>query len=59
MQLIDSYVSPILNYATEIWLKPKPIDKIEKVQLKYHKFILGVKQGTCSNAIYGKTGHSI
>ena len=56
IQLFDSYVTPVLNYATEIWLKPKPIDKIEKVQLKYLKFILGVKQGTCSDAIYGETG---
>ena len=56
VQLFDSYVLPVLNYGSEIWCKNKPMAVIETVQLKFLKFILGVKNSTCSDAIYGELG---
>ena len=56
IKMYDSYVSPVLNYACEIWGNFKPIPDVERVLLRYLKFMLGVKSGTCSAAIYGETG---
>ena len=46
----------MLHYACEIWGKCKPVPIIEKVLLRYLKYMLGVKDGTCSVAVYGETG---
>ena len=55
-QLFDSYVSPILSYAAEIWCKTKEIQCVERVQLRFIKYVLGVKDGTCTPAVLGETG---
>ena len=54
--LFDSFVSSVMNYASEIWGRTTETDAIEKIQLRYMKFILGVKQSTCSLALYGELG---
>ena len=54
--LFDVYTLPVLNYASEIWSKDKPIDEIERVQLMYLKYVLGVKSSTCSIAVLGEFG---
>ena len=55
-QLFDALVLPILEYGSEVWFTNKEISKIEKVQMKYLKFILGVQSNTSNLATYGETG---
>ena len=54
--LFDTCISPILNYSSEIWCRGIESQIIERVQLRFIKFILGVKNSTCNLAIYGETG---
>ena len=56
LQLYDSYVDPVLNYSSEIWGKTKSVASIERVQLRYLKYMLGVKDSTCTPAVFGETG---
>lgn len=56
LQLFESYTMPVLNYASEIWCHYKELPDIERVQLRFLKHTLGVKDSTCSLAIYGETG---
>ena len=55
LQLFDSFVGSILNYACPVWGFTKSKD-IERVHLKFCKIILGVKQSACNDAIYGELG---
>ena len=55
-QLYDTFTSSVLNYASEIWSTSKETPCIERVQLRFLKQLLGVKDSTCSVAIYGETG---
>ena len=55
LQLCDSYVLPILKYGSEIW-GTREYEVLEKVQLKYLKMLLGVKNTTCSKAVSGEVG---
>ena len=55
LHLFDTCISPILNYSSDIWFTNNS-QNIETVQLKFLKFLLGVKQSTCNLAIYGETG---
>jgi exonuclease III len=52
----DSQISPILEYASEIWYRGKQTDCIEKVHLNYLKNKLHVKPSTATNAIYAECG---
>jgi hypothetical protein len=56
LHLFDTCVLPILEYGTEIWGNGKLNDKIERIQLRYLKMILGVKDSTCTVAVYGELG---
>jgi hypothetical protein len=56
LQLFDSYVTPILEYGSEIWYRGIDVKQIEKVQLRYLKMILKVKSSTSTLALYGDTG---
>ena len=56
LQLFDSFVTPILNYGSELWCKSKEIQCIERVQLKFIKYLLGVKSSTCTLAVLGEVG---
>jgi hypothetical protein len=55
LQLFDSYILPILEYGSEIWAT-REYEILEKVQLKYLKMLLGVKNTTCSKAVLGEVG---
>ena len=54
--MFDSNVASIINYATEIWNNYSPIDDIKRVQLRFLKYLLGVKDSTCTLAVYGELG---
>ena len=56
LQLFDSFVSPVLEYASEIWSTGKAKDGLERVQLRFLKMILGVKSSTATGAVYAETG---
>lgn len=55
LDLFDKLISPILNYASEVWgFHPGPA--IESVHLKFCKRILGVKNTTQNDFVYGELG---
>ena len=55
-KIFNHQVRPILEYASEIWYQEKPIEDLERVQLKYLKNVLSVRQSTPDLAVYGETG---
>ena len=55
MDLFDKYISPILNYSSEVWGFHKAIE-IERVHLNFCKRLLGVKKSTQNDFIYGELG---
>ena len=54
-KLFDSFVSPVIDYACEIW-SDESILQIERVHVKFLKMLLGVKMSTCNQAVYCETG---
>ena len=52
----DQQVQPILEYASEIWYQEKPIEDLERVQLKYLKKCLECPPEHPDLAVYGETG---
>ena len=40
--MFDTYILPILEYNSEIWANNTPVKELEKIQLKYLKYILAV-----------------
>jgi hypothetical protein len=56
LKLFDTLVKPILEYGSEIWIPLKEANAIERLQLKYLKYILGVKTSTSTLAVLGETG---
>ena len=55
LSLFDSFVAPILNYASPIWGFHKS-KELELVHLKFCKLILGVRSSTSNVAVYGEFG---
>jgi hypothetical protein len=55
MQLFDSFVGSVLNYSCAVWGFSKSKD-LERIHLKFCKSILGVKQSTCTAAVYSEIG---
>ena len=55
LELFDSLVVPILTYNCEIW-GLKHTNMIEKLHLKFMKFVLNVKTSTCNSMVYGELG---
>ena len=55
LDLFDKFVSPVLNYACEVWGFHTAPD-IERVHLHFCKRILGVKRTTQNDFIYGILG---
>lgn len=53
--MFDKLVAPILNYASEVWGFRKG-DKIETVHMQYCKRLLGIKQCTQNDFVYGELG---
>jgi hypothetical protein len=56
LQLFDSYVVPVLGYASEIWCNTVEIPCVERVQLRFLKYLLHVKDSTCTTAVLGESG---
>ena len=55
LDLFDKLVSPIMLYASEVWGFEKA-ERLEKLHLRFLKYILKVKTSTCSNMVYGELG---
>ena len=55
LELFDSLVLPILLYGCEVW-GGENTDILEKLHLKYIKYILGLKMSTPTCMILGETG---
>ena len=55
IDLFNKIVKPVLLYGCEIWGFGN-IDCIERVQLKFLKYILGLKSSTPNCMVYGETG---
>ena len=57
LELFDKLVSPILNFGSEVWGFYKS-PSIETVHLQYCKKILGAKQSTQNDFVYGELGRT-
>ena len=55
IELFDKLVKPILLYGSEVWGFGNN-DVIERVQLKFLKYILKAKNSTPNYIVYGETG---
>ena len=55
-QTFDSQISPIMEYASEIWFDNKEVRDLEKIHLKYMKNTLHVKNSSSTYAIYAECG---
>ena len=56
LKVFDQQIRPILEYASEIWCQPQPIEELERTQLKFLKKSIGVSQSTPTPAVLGETG---
>ena len=54
-ELFDSLVTPVLLYGSEIYA-PYPYKDIEKVYLKFCKYLLSFPSRTTNNMVYGELG---
>ena len=55
IDLFEKTVSPILLYGCEVWgFENSTV--IETVQLKFYKYLLGLKKSTPSYIVYGELG---
>ena len=55
LSLFDLYVSPVLNYCSEIWGYTKA-QEVEKVHTMFLKRLLCVKRSTSNDMVYCETG---
>lgn len=55
IELFDKMVAPICTYGCEVWGSEK-CDTIEKVHVKFLKYLLRVKTSTSNVMVYGETG---
>jgi hypothetical protein len=55
LEMFDKLVSPVLLYGSEVWGYEK-VDVIERVHLKFLKFILKVRSSTPTYMIMGELG---
>ena len=55
LELFDKLVAPILNYGSEVWGFYKST-AIDTVHLRFCKRVLGVKQTTLNDFVYGDLG---
>ena len=55
LELFDKMIKPILLYGAEVWGFGN-CDVIERIHLKYLKYILKLKKSTPSHMIYGELG---
>ena len=55
IDLFNKMIKPILTYGSELWGYGN-LDVIERVQLKYLKYILKMKMSTPNFMVYGESG---
>ena len=55
IDLFDKFISPILNYASEVWGFHKAKD-IEQVHLSFNKRLLGIRKSAQNDFVYGELG---
>ena len=55
IHLFDTLVKPVLLYGSEIWAH-EGTEVLEKLHLRFCKYILLVNETTCSNMVYGELG---
>ena len=55
LELFDSLILPILLYGCEVW-GDENVLILDRLYLKYLKYVLGLKQSTPSCMVYGETG---
>ena len=55
LELFDILVKPILLYGCEVWAT-ESVYIIEKIHLRFCKYVLQVNKSTCSNMVYGELG---
>ena len=55
LSLFDSMVVPILTYSSEVW-GVYNYKEVDKLHIRFLKYILGVKNQTPTMALYGETG---
>ena len=55
LKMFDTHVLPILEQNSEMWFSNKKIDEVEKIQLKFLKNILGVRNQTSTVGILADT----
>ena len=55
LDIFDKLITPILNYGSEVWGFHKA-PAAESVHLQFCKKLLGVKQSTQNDFIYGQLG---
>ena len=58
LKLFDALVIPISEYGIEIW-DFKGLEKLEKTNLHFYKFILSMKQLNADNSVYGELGRRL
>ena len=54
-EIFDTTILPVLLYASEIW-GYKKYDEIEKIHLRFCKYLLGVVKNTTGHAVLGVVG---
>ena len=55
LDLFDKVVVPVLLYGSEVWGFEK-LDLIERLHLKFLKYVLNLKSSTPDYMVYGETG---
>lgn len=56
LKMFDTYILPILEYNSELWLRTTPSSELENLHLKYLRIMLGVRTQTPTYAVYAETG---
>jgi len=56
LKTFDSQISPIMEYASEIWFSNKEVHDLEQIHLKYLKNTLHVKKSSSTTAVYAECG---
>ena len=57
LKLFDTLVKPVVLYGAEVW-GCENCDIVNKVKLRFCKYILHVHKSTCSNMAYGELGET-
>jgi hypothetical protein len=56
MKMFDSQISPIIEYASEVWYNNKDLAELEKIHLAFMKNTLKIKTSSSTLAVYAELG---